>query len=71
MKLVWQDGLETLSRSMKGVTGRPLSFSVSLCKTTKLENETFQQMFSSLWWKIHQLSATCHRKDLKPAKNQL
>lgn len=35
MKLVWHDGLDTLSRSMKGVTGRPLSFSVSLCSEKK------------------------------------
>jgi len=31
MKLTWDDGLVTLSRSMKGVTGRPSSFSASLC----------------------------------------
>lgn len=31
MKLVCEDGLDTLSRSMNGVTGRPWSFSVSLC----------------------------------------
>lgn len=37
MKLVWEDGLDTLSRSMNGVTGRPLSFSVSLF-TSKQKN---------------------------------
>lgn len=31
MKLVCEDGLDTLSRSMNAVTGRPWSFSVSLC----------------------------------------
>lgn len=30
MKPVWDEGLVTLSRSMKGVTGRPSSFSTSL-----------------------------------------
>lgn len=42
MKLVWHDGLDTLSRSMKGVTGRPLSFSVSLCgKKKTVRNKSF------------------------------
>lgn len=31
MKLVCEDGLDTLSRSMNAVTGSPWSFSVSLC----------------------------------------
>lgn len=30
MKPVWDEGLVTLSRSMKGVTGRPSNFSISL-----------------------------------------
>ena len=31
MKLTWDDGFVTLSRSMNGVTGSPSSFSASLC----------------------------------------
>ena len=31
MKPVWEDGLDTLSLSMNGETGRPSSFSMSLC----------------------------------------
>ena len=35
MKPVWEEGLDTLSRSMKGVTGRPFSFSESLWRSKR------------------------------------
>lgn len=31
MKPIWDDDLVTFSRSMKGATGRPSNFSMSLC----------------------------------------
>ena len=35
MKPIWEEGLLTLSRSMKGATGRPSSFSMSLWPNTQ------------------------------------
>lgn len=47
MKLVWEDGLDTWSRSMKGVTGRPLSFSVSLCTA---KQEPRRRLYRGFYW---------------------
>lgn len=56
MKPIWDEGLVTLSLSMKGVTGRPSNFSTSLCsqKTRVKGNNLIIKMLTqsdhwSLW----------------------
>lgn len=70
MKPVWDEGLVTLSRSMKGVTGRPSSFSTSLWGR-KRRNYSWVQVFKSLCILYNYLVVKLLQKTVQPGLGHL
>lgn len=61
MKLTWDEGLVTLSRSINGVTGSPSSFSASLCLKNSCSNLSSHGSATSIGRASLLISATLMR----------